>query len=124
MRFWVIVWIAVIAVVGTFSLVNWRALLTPVALDFVIAQVTAPLGVTMLGAMVILTLLFLFFLVWLETKALLRIGPAGGRAEARELSDVNARLGHVEQVLKEEVTRAIDALTAQVDRLERHVNGT
>jgi hypothetical protein len=122
MRFWGIVWIVVIAIVGAFSLMNWRALMAPVALDFIIAQVTAPLGIAMLGAMVVLTLLYLFFLVWLETKALLRIGRAGGAGDPKAMSDVNARLEHVEQVLTDDVSRAIDALTAQVDRLERQIS--
>ena len=46
MSLWIPLWIAV----GAFSVVNWHVLMAPVGLDFIVAQVTAPLGVAMLGA--------------------------------------------------------------------------
>lgn len=117
MSLWITLWIAVVAAVGAFSVVNWHVLMAPVALDFIVAQVTAPLGVAMLGAMAVLTLLYLLFLVWLETKALLQIGRSGSRAETEgSMRDVVARLEHVEQALKDEVGRVSDLLTAHVDR--------
>jgi len=122
MRLWVTLWVAVVAMLGVFSIVNWQALMAPVALDFIVAQVTAPLGVAMLGAVAVLTLLYLLFLVWLETKALLQFGRADSRAETeRSMRDIVARLEHVEQALKDEVGRVSDLLTAQVNRTEPHV---
>ena len=122
MRLWVTLWVAVVAMLGVFSIVNWQALMAPVALDFIVAQVAAPLGVAMLGAVAVLTLLYLLFLVWLETKALLQFGRADSRAETeRSMRDIVARLEHVEQALKDEVGRVSDLLTAQVNRPEPHV---
>ena len=122
MRLWVTLWVAVAAMLGVFSIVNWQALMAPVALDFIVAQVAAPLGVAMLGAVAVLTLLYLLFLVWLETKALLQFGRADSRAETeRSMRDIVARLEHVEQALKDEVGRVSDLLTAQVNRPEPHV---
>jgi len=122
MRLWVTLWVAVVAMLGVFSIVNWQALMAPVALDFIVAQVTAPLGVAMLGAVAVLTLLYLLFLVWLETKALLQFGRADSRAETeRSMRDIVARLEHVEQALKDEVGRVSDLLPAQVNRPEPHV---
>ena len=114
--------VAVVAMLGVFSIVNWQALMAPVALDLIVAKVTAPLGVAMLGAVAVLTLLYLLFLVWLETKALLQFGRADSRAETeRSMRDIVARLEHVEQALKDEVGRVSDLLTAQVNRTEPHV---
>ena len=122
MRLWVTLWVAVVAMLGVFSIVNWQALMAPVALDLIVAKVTAPLGVAMLGAVAVLTLLYLLFLVWLETKALLQFGRADSRAETeRSMRDIVARLEHVEQALKDEVGRVSDLLTAQVNRTEPHV---
>ena len=122
MRLWVTLWVAVVAMLGVFSIVNWQALMAPVALDFIMAQVTAPLGVAMLGAVAVLTLLYLLFLVWLETKALLQFGRADSRAETeRSMRDIVARLETVEQALKDDVGRVSDLLTAQVNRPEPHV---
>lgn len=123
MRLWVMLWIVVVAAVGAFSVVNWQVLMAPVALDFIVAQVTAPLGVAMLGAIAVLTLLYLLFLVWLETKALLQIGRSGPRAETDgSMRNVVARLEHLEQALRDEVGRLSDMLTAQVNRPEPHIN--
>ena len=122
MRLWVTLWVAVVAMLGVFSIVNWQALMAPVALDFIVAQATAPFGVAMLGAVAVLTLLYLLFLVWLETKALLQFGRADSRAETeRSMRDIVARLEHVEQALKDEVGRVSDLLTAQVNGPEPHV---
>src|SRR3970282_780147 len=109
MRLWVTLWVAVAAMLGVFSIVNWQALMAPVALDFIVAQVTAPLGVAMLGAIAVLTLLYLLFLVWLETKALLQIGRSGPGAETDgSMRNVVARLEHLEQALRDEVGRLSD----------------
>jgi len=147
MRFWVVFWLLVAAAVGTFSVVNWQVLTARTQIDLLVAQITAPLGLVMLGGMAALALLFLLFLVWLETKALIQIGrtsrqapvePSGAmiaelrtelerhlsglRGESSEaMRNIVARLEHMEQVVKDEVEHSRHALTAHVDRLEPHI---
>lgn len=69
MRIWAIVLVLVVAIVAAFAVANWAALAAPTSINLVLAEVTAPLGLTMLGGVMGLTLLFLLFVVRLETKA-------------------------------------------------------
>jgi uncharacterized integral membrane protein len=66
--------------IATFAVVNWGAFTTPTSLSVVFATVQAPLGLIMLGLAAILTVLFLVFLVYLETSVIIE-----ARRSAREL---------------------------------------
>lgn len=148
MRLWVVLWLVFVAAGSVFTIVNWQVLTAQTAINLLVAQVTAPLGLVMLGAMAALTLLYLLFLLWVETKALIQIGRVNPRAAAEPAStpmtefrtdlerqlgelrtetaestrNVIARLEHVEQVVKDEVDRASHTLMSHVDRLEPHVS--
>jgi uncharacterized integral membrane protein len=66
--------------IAVFAGVNWGAFTTPTTLSLVFATVQAPLGLIMLGLAAILTVLFLVFLVYLQTSAIIE-----ARRHAREL---------------------------------------
>ena len=66
--------------IATFAVVNWGAFTTPTSLSVVFATVQAPLGLIMLGLAAILTVLFLVFLMYLETSVIIE-----ARRSAREL---------------------------------------
>ena len=141
MRIWTIFWLVVVALLAVFTAANWQVLAAPTTISLVVAQVTAPLGLTLLGAIVGLGLVFLVFLVWLETRALVELGyarrrqesPAGTavgdrradlereilalRAETGEsLRNVIARFDHLEQFVREEAERARGRMDSQAKR--------
>jgi uncharacterized integral membrane protein len=70
----------VLGAIATFAVVNWGAFTTPTSLSLVFTAVQAPLGLIMLGLAAILTVLFLVFLVYLQTSVILE-----ARRYAREL---------------------------------------
>jgi uncharacterized integral membrane protein len=70
----------VLGAIAAFAAVNWGAFTTPTPLSLVFATVQAPLGLIMLGLAAILTVLFLVFLVYLQTSVILE-----ARRYAREL---------------------------------------
>ena len=70
----------VFGAIAAFAAVNWGAFTTPTILSLVFATVEAPLGLIMLGLAAILTVLFLVFLVYLQTSAII-----DARRYAREL---------------------------------------
>ena len=70
----------VLAAIAVFAAVNWEAVTTPTSLSLVFTTVQAPLGLVMLGLAAILTVLFLVFLVYLQTSAIVE-----ARRYAREL---------------------------------------
>ena len=73
----VLAWAAV-ALLCLLVALNWTTLLAPAALNLVVAQVQAPLGIVMLGVTVVLLLLFLMAFMQsqiaslLETRRLLK----------------------------------------------------
>jgi uncharacterized integral membrane protein len=140
---------------AVFAAVNWRAFMTPTSLSLVFTTVQAPLGLIMLGLAAILTVLFLVFLVYLQTSAIVE-----ARRYARELraqrelaeqaetsrftelrgfleaelpkladqtanlrTDVQTRLGQLDQDLRSAIEQAGNTLAAYIgefeDRLER-----
>jgi hypothetical protein len=137
MRIWTVVWIVIVAVVAGFAAINWSILSTPTTINLVVAEVTAPLCLTLLGAIAAIALLFLLFLVWLETRALVELrharqatpppGEAGRgelerevvalRAETGEsMRTLFARLDRLEQIVRDEAERARERLEAQARR--------
>lgn len=125
MRVWTIVWGLVVVIIGSFVAVNWQVLSAQTSVDFVVAQVTAPLGLLMVGAMAALALLGLLFVVWLETRALLQLGRAGRDAQAAAAldalaglrTDLDRQLGD----LKAQTGTSADNLFARLDHLEQMV---
>jgi hypothetical protein len=124
MRIWTFFWIVVIAIVGTFAVVNWSVLAEPTNINLVFAQIIAPLGLTMLGAIVGLTLLFLFFVVWLETRALIERGRAehvSHHAASIPIAEVRTTMDREFSGIRAETGEAMRAIMARLDNLERVV---
>ncbi len=92
-----LVWVLLIFM-GAFIVLNWSVLMTTATLDFVVAQVQAPVGVVMLGACAVLVALF--FVAYLqnqissllETRRLLkeiqRVQELADKAEASRLENL------------------------------------
>ena len=70
----------VLIVLTVFTVLNWNAFITPTTLSLLFATVQAPLGLIMLGVMVLLAAVFLLYLVYVQTAVLLDT-----RRSAREL---------------------------------------
>jgi hypothetical protein len=124
MRVWTVFWLVVVAVVAIFAIANWHVLTAPTTIHLVLADVTAPLGLTMLGAMVGLTLLFLLFLVWLETKTLVGLGGASRASQQPAgvaIGELRAELDREFSGLREETSQSMRDLLARLDDLERAV---
>jgi hypothetical protein len=109
MRVWAIFWLFIVAAVAAFSVLNWSVLTAQTSISLLFVQVAAPLGLVMLGAMGTFALLFLLFLVWLETSTLLHL---------RSSSNVSGRLDRLEQMLRDELGRINSTLLARGDAAE------
>ena len=72
--------LAVLVGVAVFTAINWNAFVTPTTLSVVFAKVEAPLGLVLLGFVAVLTLLFLVYVVYLQSSVLIE-----SRRYAREL---------------------------------------
>ena len=63
--------LAVLMLIAVFAALNWGAFIAPSRLSLGIAEVQAPLGLLMLGLVVFLVALFLFFVLTLQATVLL-----------------------------------------------------
>jgi uncharacterized integral membrane protein len=70
----------VVGAVAIFSAINWKAFMAPTTLSVVFANVEAPLGLILLAAIGLLTLLFLLYVAYLQSAILME-----NRRNAREL---------------------------------------
>lgn len=102
----------ILLAVGLFTALNWAAFSAPAPLSLGFRTVEAPLGMVLLGVIVGVSVLYLLFLTWLETSALLE-----GRRHARELlaqrqlaeSAEASRLAELRRVLESELAAMREA---------------
>jgi uncharacterized integral membrane protein len=95
-----------------FTVANWQAFTTPTTLSLIAATVEAPLGLILLGVVVLLTALFLIYVVYLQSSALLET-----RRHARELHAQRELAEHAEisriNELRVSLESQLDALAKQ-----------
>ena len=70
----------VLGAVAIFAAINWKAFMAPTTLSVVFTTVEAPLGFVLLVVVGLLTLLFLLYVVYLQSSILVE-----NRRNAREL---------------------------------------
>jgi len=61
----------VLSIIAAFTALNWNVLVTPTDLSSGVSMVKMPLGMVMLGLVVVISLLFLLYVVYLQTSVLL-----------------------------------------------------
>lgn len=100
-----------LVVIAVFTALNWSVFMTPATLSLGVANVQAPLGLVMLGLVVFLAVLFLVFVVYLQTSVLFE-----ARRHARELHANRELAGHAEASRFTELRGFIEAeLKKQAD---------
>jgi uncharacterized integral membrane protein len=93
-----------IAAIAVFAVLNWNAFMTKTSLSLGVAVVEAPLGLVMLGIVVFLAVLFLVFVVYLQTSFLL-----DARRNAKELQSNRELAEHAEASRFTELRGFLDA---------------
>jgi uncharacterized integral membrane protein len=122
-----------LVLLAVFVVLNWTAISAPTALSLGVATVQAPLGVVLLGMVVVLTLVFAAYMAF-EQLAVLQETRRQARAleESRRLADEAeaSRFTELRRVLETEVAgvarrteEAQAALVARIDRLEGDLRG-
>jgi uncharacterized integral membrane protein len=78
----------ILALVAVFSALNWGTFITPTEVSLGVTVATVPLGLVLLGFLVLITALFLAFVVYLQTSALLETRRYSRELQAsRDLAD-------------------------------------
>ena len=131
--------LVILALLGIFTALNWGTLVTPTAVSLGVAVVNVSLGLVLLGFLAIITALFLAFVVYLQTSALLETRRYSRELQAsRELADkaeasrftelrsaleaerltVVARIDQVRQELQTSIDQSGNTLAAYIGELE------
>ena len=121
--------ILVLVAIGGFSALNWNAFLTPTSLNLGLAEVQAPLGLIMLGALVMVAAVFMVYILYLQTTVLLdtrqhtkELQSNRKLADQAEASRFTELRGFLEAELKRQLTQDAEsraAVVARIDHLER-----
>jgi len=80
--------LAILALVGIFTVANWGVIMAPTTVSMLVTDVQAPLGLILVSITLLLTALFLIFVVYLQTNVLLDARRHSKELQAqRELAD-------------------------------------
>jgi hypothetical protein len=119
----------VLVAISVFAALNWNVIMMPTTLSLGVAVVEAPLGLVMLGILAFLTALFLVFVVYLQTSALLEARRHARELQSnRELADQaeTSRFTELKRFLEVELKRQVglnaelrDVVLARVDQIDR-----
>jgi len=118
----------VVLLTAVFALINWTTFTTPTSLNLGVASVSAPLGLVMLGIVVLLGALFLASVVYLQGTALLETRRMARELQAqRELADKAeaSRFTELRHFMSAELLRVSPAggndaaILARLDQLEQ-----
>lgn len=123
--------LVVIATLSVFAAINWHAFTTPTTLSLAFTTVEAPLGLILLGFVALLTVLFLIYLVYLQSSALFEWRRHARELQAqRELAE-NAeasrfnQLQSLVQVEAEKLVKQIEemrsVMAGRLDQIEREL---
>ncbi len=116
----------VMVATSVFAAINWGTFTAPTTLSLAFGSVQAPLGLIMLGLTAFLTALFILFLIFIQTSALLEFRRHEKELQAmRELAEhaEASRFTQLQEVLEKETQRIADldkeSRTQVLERLER-----
>jgi uncharacterized integral membrane protein len=116
--------LAVLFLLAGFTLVNWSVLSAPATLSFIAFDVEGPLGVILLGAMLVLVALFVLHALTLRTGMLMESRRQNQALEAqRKLAETAeaSRLSEMRTQIEHEFTQlhaAVGTLDGQMQQLE------
>ena len=136
MNFRTILLIVVLGFIGVFAIINWPDIVAPTTLSLIVTDIQAPLGLVMLGLIVLLSILFLIFIVYVQAGAMAdrrrmmrdleSQRELANQAEASRFSELRTYLeqafASAETVTKESGNTLSAYLGELEDRLERKID--
>jgi uncharacterized integral membrane protein len=118
-----------LAALAVFAAANWSAFTTPTTLSLIFTTVEAPLGLVLLGFVVLLAALFLIYVVYLQSSVLFETRrhtrelqaqrELAERAETSRIHDLRSFLETRLQTQDEQTAQSKTELSSRLDHLER-----
>jgi hypothetical protein len=129
-----VILIVILGAIALFAALNWPLFITPSTLSLGVTEVHAPLGIVMLSLMGLLTVVFLLFVVYLQTSVLLEARrharemqtqrELADKAEASRFTELRTYLDGEMQALRNSVDQSTNSLAAMIGELDDRVGGT
>nr|WP_314630606.1 LapA family protein [uncultured Noviherbaspirillum sp.] len=126
----VLLFLVLLAIV-LFAALNWAVFTTPATLSLLVATVEAPLGLIMLGLLVLLTGVFAIFAGYQQTSTLLEARQQAKRleaqrkladqAEASRITELQNLLNSALQRLEQQSVEGRQATIARLDQMEQNL---
>ena len=123
--------LVVLGAVVIFAAINWKAFTAPTTLSLIFASVEAPLGLILLAVVGALTLLFLLYVVYLQSSVLVEnrrnareLQAQRELAEQAEVSRINQLRSFLESELRRLGERSEESkasVLAKLEALEREL---
>lgn len=118
--------LALLAIVVTFTAANWSVIMAPTTVSLLVTDVQAPLGLILVSITLLLTALFLIFVVYLQTTVLLDARrhskelqaqrELADRAEASRFTDLRAYLDAELKKLADQVAESRTEIRASIEQ--------
>jgi len=131
MKLRTILLLLVLLAIVLFAALNWTAITTPTTLSLLVATVEAPLGVVMLGMLVLLTGLFAVFAGYLQTTTLLDARrhakeleaqrKLADQAEASRIAELQNLLNSALLKLEQQSLESRNTLQSRLDQMEHNL---
>jgi Na+-transporting methylmalonyl-CoA/oxaloacetate decarboxylase gamma subunit len=126
--------VSILGILVMFALLNWSAFTAPTALSVGLTTVEAPLGLLLLGFITVLTVMFLVYIVYLQSATLLESRRQARELQAQREVAENAETSRFHQLrtameaaLREQNNQALDfknSVLARLEELERELRST
>jgi predicted Holliday junction resolvase-like endonuclease len=132
MRLFTLLLLLILTATGAIASLNWGAFVVPVDLSVGFAVIHVPIGLLMLGLLMVVTVLFLLYVVYLQTSSLLETRrlsrkleaniALAEKAEASRFTELRSALESemIKQANREAESRV--ALLSRVDQLGKDLN--
>lgn len=125
MRFFTLLLLLILTITGAIASLNWAAFVAPIDLSLGFATVYMPVGLLMLGLLVCITVLFLLYVVYLQTSSLLETRRLSRKLEANialaekaEASRFTELRSALESEMVKQTNRDAESRTALLSRLD------
>lgn len=116
--------IVVLVLIGVFSALNWSVLMAPTDLSLGFTTAKAPLGLIMLGLIVLLAAVFLIYIVVLQAGMMSESRRVSKELKAqRELADKAeaSRFTELRAFVQSQQAQSQEAFMVRLDALEAHL---
>ncbi|MFL9923860.1 LapA family protein [Herbaspirillum lusitanum] len=124
--------VAILALIAIFAAINWTAFLAPTSLSLIFTEFQAPLGVVMLGIVILLTAVFLLYILALQTSVLFENRrltkqlesqrDLADQAERSRFTDLRGYLQSELEQLNRRQTEQQTLLATRLDQLQKDIH--